>query len=51
MEIMTERRIRHLPVVEAGGAMVGMISIGDLVRAVMEEQEQLIAQLEKFISG
>jgi len=51
MEIMTGRRIRHLPVVEAGGAMVGMISIGDLVRAVMEEQEELIAQLEKFISG
>jgi CBS domain-containing protein len=51
MEIMTERRIRHLPVVEGGGAMVGMISIGDLVRAVMEEQEELIAQLEKFISG
>jgi CBS domain-containing protein len=37
--------------VEAGGAMIGMISIGDLVRAVMEEQEELIAQLEKFISG
>jgi CBS domain-containing protein len=51
MEIMTERRIRHLPVVDGGGAMVGMISIGDLVRAVMEEQEELIAQLEKFISG
>ena len=51
MEIMTERRIRHLPVVDGGGAMLGMISIGDLVRAVMEEQEELIAQLEKFISG
>jgi len=51
MEIMTERRIRHLPVVGGGGAMIGMISIGDLVRAVMEEQEELIAQLEKFISG
>jgi CBS domain-containing protein len=50
MEIMTERRIRHLPVVEAG-AMVGMISIGDLVRAVIEEQAQTIEQLEKFISG
>ena len=50
MEIMTERRIRHLPVVD-GGAMLGMISIGDLVRAVMEEQEELITQLEKFISG
>jgi CBS domain-containing protein len=50
MEIMTERRIRHLPVVEAG-TMVGMISIGDLVRGVIEEQANTIEQLEKFISG
>ena len=50
MEIMTERRIRHLPVVE-DGATVGMISIGDLVRAVIEEQRETIEQLEKFISG
>ena len=50
MEIMTERRIRHLPVVD-GGAMIGMISIGDLVRAVIEEQANTIEQLEKFISG
>jgi CBS domain-containing protein len=50
MELMTERRIRHLPVVE-NGEMVGMISIGDLVRAVIEEQQETIEQLEKFISG
>jgi CBS domain-containing protein len=50
MELMTERRIRHLPVVE-NGDMVGMISIGDLVRTVIEEQQETIEQLEKFISG
>ena len=50
MEIMTERRFRHLPVA-ADGRLVGMISIGDLVRAVIEEQRDTIEQLEKFISG
>ena len=50
MQIMTDRRIRHLPVV-ADGRMVGMISIGDLVRAVIEEQQETIQQLERFISG
>ena len=51
MEVMTERRIRHLPVVDESGAMVGMISIGDLVRAVIEEQQETIEQLERFIAG
>lgn len=50
MELMTERRIRHLPVVE-DGELVGIISIGDLVRAVIEEQAETIEHLEKFISG
>jgi len=51
MELMTERRIRHLPVVNEQGAMIGMISIGDLVRGVIEEQQETIEQLEKFIAG
>jgi CBS domain-containing protein len=51
MQLMTERRIRHLPVVDKTGSMVGMISIGDLVRAVIEEQQETIDQLEKFIAG
>ena len=50
MEIMTDQRIRHLPVVE-NGRMVGMISIGDLVRVVIEEQDHTIEQLERFIAG
>ena len=50
MQLMTEKRIRHLPVVD-GGRMIGVISIGDLVRAVIEDQEHTIEQLERFIAG
>jgi CBS domain-containing protein len=50
MQIMTDHRIRHLPVMQAG-RMVGVISIGDLVRAVIEEQDYTIEQLERFIAG
>lgn len=48
MRLMTERRIRHLPVMD-GGRVAGMISIGDLVKAVIEEQQQTIEQLESYI--
>ena len=48
MRIMTERHIRHLPVVDSG-RVIGMISIGDLVKAVIEEQQQTIEQLQSYI--
>jgi len=50
MTIMTERRIRHLPVVE-NGKVVGLISIGDLVQAIIADQQQAIEHLEQYISG
>jgi CBS domain-containing protein len=48
MRIMSEHRIRHLPVVDDNG-VIGVLSIGDLVRAVVEEQQKTIADLEQYI--
>ncbi len=50
MVLVTEKRIRHLPVVEAG-RVIGIISIGDLVKSVIEEQQRTIEQLESYIHG
>ena len=50
MEMMTEKKIRHLPVVE-GGNVIAMISIGDLVQAIIADQKEEIEQLEHYISG
>lgn len=49
LSMMTEKFIRHIPVVDGAGVM-GMVSIGDLVKAVIEDQEALIEQLESYIA-
>ena len=50
MALMTENRLRHPPVMD-GDALVGLVSIGDLVKATISEQQFIIEQLEHYISG
>jgi CBS domain-containing protein len=50
MQIVTDHRIRHLPVVQ-GGNVVGVVSIGDLVKAVIEDQQLELDQLQRYIAS
>jgi CBS domain-containing protein len=50
MVLMTESRLRHLPVID-GGELLGLISIGDIVKDIIREQKFMIQQLEHYISG
>lgn len=50
LSLMTERHIRHLPVVE-NEQLIGIVSIGDLVKATMQDQKVLIEQLQQYISS
>ncbi|MGB3449859.1 MAG: CBS domain-containing protein [Giesbergeria sp.] len=50
MQLMTGKRLRHLPVVD-DGKLLGMISIGDLVKDIISEQKFIIEQLEHYITG
>ena len=50
MTIMTEMRVRHLPVMD-GETLIGLVSIGDLVKVIIEEQEALIEHLVRYING
>lgn len=50
MQLCTRKRMRHLPVIE-NGKLVGLVSIGDLVKAVIDDQSQEIEQLQNYIAG
>ena len=50
MQVVTEQRIRHLPVIR-GGEVVGVVSIGDLVKAVIEDQQVELDQLQRYIAS
>jgi CBS domain-containing protein len=51
LKIVTDRRIRHLPVLDAAGKVLGVLSIGDLVRAVVAQQAETISSLKSFIGS
>ena len=51
MQLMTGNRLRHLPVVDDAGQLLGLVSIGDLVKDIISEQKFIIEQLEHYITG
>ena len=50
LALMTDKRFRHLPVLDEG-RVVGLVSIGDLVKAIIDKKQFMIEQLESYISG
>ena len=50
MKVVTDKRVRHLPVVE-GGKVIGVLSIGDLVKAVIDDQAEQLEHLQRYIAG
>ncbi len=50
MDLMTRKRVRHLPVLEQG-KVIGIVSIGDIVKAIIDDQSFVIEQLENYIAG
>jgi CBS domain-containing protein len=51
MQLMSDKRIRHLPVLDPAGSLVGVVSIGDMVKETIEYQQFLIKQLESYIAS
>lgn len=51
MALMTDKHIRHLPVLDTDKKVIGIVSIGDLVKEIISEQESIIKHLEAYISG